>query len=164
MRDKTLGAYIVGLVLNSLILFAIVTVAYWKAGNAQRLDNVTPVGAWKTVDDVTGQINSVVKIWAEEGKLYGRIEKLINPDPNDPDPRCVRCSGELKGQRLIGLRIVWGLKKDGDRWSGGEILDPDSGKIFSCSITVQDGGKKLKVRGFMGLSLLGRTEYWLRDE
>jgi uncharacterized protein (DUF2147 family) len=164
LRGKTVVARLVSLLLNAIVLFAIVILAYAEAGNAQRMDTATPVGTWKTVDDVTGKINSVVKIWAEDGKLYGRIEKLINPDPNDPDPRCARCSGDLKGQRLIGLRIVWGLKKDGDQWSGGEILDPDSGKIYKCSIAVKGGGKKLKVRGFMGLSLLGRTEYWLRDE
>jgi len=87
-----------------------------------------------------------------------------NPDPNDPDPRCVRCSGDLKDRRLVGLRIVWGLTQDGGQWTGGEILDPDSGKIYRCSITMKDGGKKLRVRGFISLSMLGRTEYWLRDE
>ena len=157
-----MGTRTASLLLNWTILLAIF--AYGDPGNAQYLDTTTPVGAWKTVDDVTGKINSVVKIWEADGKLYGRIEKLINPDPNDVDPRCVRCTGDLKGQRLIGLRIVWGLKKDGDQWSGGEILDPDSGKIYRCSMIVKDGGKKLKVRGFIGLSLLGRTEYWLRDE
>jgi uncharacterized protein (DUF2147 family) len=116
------------------------------------------------VDDLTGKINSVVEIWEENGKLHGKIERLINPDPNDPDPRCVRCSGDLKDLRLVGLRIVWDLTKDGDQWTGGEILDPDSGKIYKCSIRMKDDGKKLRVRGFIGLSMLGRTEYWLRDE
>jgi uncharacterized protein (DUF2147 family) len=115
------------------------------------------------VDDVTGKTNSVVRIWEDNGKLYGRIEKLIG-DPNDPDRRCIRCSGDLKNKRLVGLRILWDLTQDGDRWTGGEILDPDTGRIYRCSITLNDGGKKLKVRGFIGLSLLGRTEYWLRDE
>lgn len=148
----------------SMALFAIATLVGGEIGNAQRPDPATPLGRWTTVDDLTGKINSVVTIWEESGKLYGRIERLINPDPNDPDPRCLRCSGDLKGQRLLGLRILWDLRKDGDQWTGGEILDPDNGKIYRCSLTVKDGGKKLRVRGFIGFSLLGRTQYWLRDE
>jgi uncharacterized protein (DUF2147 family) len=162
-RDGTVAARLVSLFL-SIGLFAIVAVVRGEVGNAQRSDSATPLGRWRTVDDLTGKINSVVTIWEEDGKLYGRIERLINPDPNDPDPRCLRCSGDLKGQRLFGLRILWGLSKDGDQWTGGEILDPDNGKTYRCSLTVKDGGKKLRVRGFIGFSLLGRTQYWLRDE
>jgi uncharacterized protein (DUF2147 family) len=113
------------------------------------------------VDDVTGKINSVISIWETNGKLYGRIEQLINGDPNDPDPRCVRCFGDLKDRRLVGLRILWDLTPDGNRWTGGEIFDPDSGRIYRCSISLDDSGKKLRVSGFIGFSLLGRTEYWL---
>jgi len=148
----------------AIALSATATLVGGGAGYAQRPDPATPLGRWRTVDDLTGKINSVVTIWEEDGKLYGRIERLINPDPRDPDPRCLRCSGALKGQRLLGLRILWGLGKDGDQWTGGEILDPDNGKIYRCSLSVKDSGKKLRVRGFIGLSWLGRTQYWLRDE
>ena len=148
----------------SMALLAIATLVGSQVGNAQRSSLVTPLGRWRTVDDLTGKINSVITIWEEDGKLYGRIEWLMNPDPNDPDPRCLRCTGDLKGQRLLGLRILWGLSKDGDQWTGGEILDPDNGKIYRCSLTVKDDGRKLRVRGFIGFSLLGRTQYWLRDE
>jgi uncharacterized protein (DUF2147 family) len=110
-----------------------------------------------------GQINSAVIICEEDGKLYGRIERLINPDPQDPDPRCLQCSGDLKNQRLLGLRILWGLSKDGDQSTSGEILDPDNGKIYRCWLTVKDG-RKLRVRGFIGFSLVGRTQYRLRDK
>jgi len=124
----------------------------------------SPAGLWETLDDATGKATSVVSIWEENGKLYGRIEKLLNSDPKDPDPRCDRCEGELKGKPLIGLRILWDLRKEGDAWSGGKILDPDNGKVYKCTITVEQDGKKLKIRGFIGFSLLGRTEYWLRQE
>jgi uncharacterized protein (DUF2147 family) len=124
----------------------------------------SPVGRWKTFDEATGKATSVVSIWEENGKLYGRIEKLIDPDPKDPAPRCHRCEGELKGKPLIGLRILWDLRKDGDKWSGGNVLDPDNGKVYKSLIVVEVGGKRLKVRGFVGFSLLGRTQYWLRDE
>src|SRR5262249_26249380 len=137
----------------TLTLFAVAVLAHGQARSPQSLDTFTPVGRWKTVDDVTGKINSVVDIWEENGTLYGKIERLINPDPNDPDPRCIRCSGDLKGRHLVGLRIVWDLRKDGGQWTGGEIVDPNNGKIYRCSIAVKDGGKKLKVRGFIGFSL-----------
>ena len=130
---------------------------------AQDASANSPVGQWKTVDDVTGKPESVVVIWEENGKLFGRIQKLVNPDPHDPNPRCEDCSGAQKGKPVIGLRILWDLQKDGDGWSGGTILDPANGKTYKCFLSLEDGGAKLKVRGFIGVSLLGRTQYWLRE-
>lgn len=124
---------------------------------------LSPVGRWRTIDDATGKVNSVVVVWEQDRKLYGKIEKLVDPEPRDPDPRCTRCEGEMRDQPLVGLRILWDLRKDGNQWSGGRILDPDNGKTYRCSIVVEDGGAKLKVRGFIGLSLLGRTQHWLRE-
>jgi uncharacterized protein (DUF2147 family) len=123
----------------------------------------SPVGRWKTVDDVTGKVKSVVVIWEEHSKLYGKIQKLLDPDVHDPNPRCKDCTGEQKNQPVIGLKILWDLRKDGDSWTGGSILDPESGKTYKCLLALEDGGKKLKVRGFVGLSLLGRTQYWQRE-
>jgi uncharacterized protein (DUF2147 family) len=124
----------------------------------------TPVGRWKTVDDATGKDKSLITIWEEQGKVYGKIEKILDPSSHDPNPRCGHCPGELKNQPLIGLRILWDFKKNGAEWTGGRVLDPESGKIYRCLISVEDGGKRLKVRGFVGFSLFGRTQYWLRDE
>lgn len=124
----------------------------------------SPLGRWKTVDDATGRVKSVVRIWEEQGTLYGKIEQLIDPDDQDPDPRCARCQGILKDRPLVGLRILWDLRKEGEQWSGGRILDPGNGKVYRCSISLEDGGRKLKVRGFLGFSLLGRTEHWIREE
>jgi len=124
----------------------------------------SPVGRWKTVDDATGQVTSLVVIWEVNGKLYGRIEQLVHSDPHDPDPRCSRCEGEAKDRPLVGLRILWDLERNGNQWSGGKVLDPDNGRKYRCSVAVESGGRKLKVRGFLGFSLLGRTQYWLRDE
>jgi uncharacterized protein (DUF2147 family) len=138
------------------------------AGSALSQDAKTnlrtsPVGRWKTVDDTSGKATSVVNIWLEGGRLYGKIEKLLDWDPTDPHPRCVSCEGEMRDRPVIGLRILWDLQKDGDGWSGGKVLDPNNGKEYECHIAVEDGGKKLKVRGFIGLPLLGRTQYWLRE-
>jgi uncharacterized protein (DUF2147 family) len=124
----------------------------------------SPVGRWETVDDATGKVTSVVVIWEANGRLYGRIEKLINPDSKDPDPRCTRCEGEMKNRPLVGLRILWDLRKEGGQWAEGKILDPDNGKEYRCRLEVESGGKKLKVRGFIGFSLFGRTQCWLRED
>ena len=75
----------------------------------------------------------LIAIWAENGSLYGRIEKLIDPDPHDPDPRCNRCDGEMKG-RPRGFAYSLGLRQDGEQWSGGKILDPENGKIYKGSM------------------------------
>ena len=79
----------------------------------------TPVGRWKTVDDVTGKVKSLVVIWEEHGNVFGMIEKIFDQSSTDPDPRCSHCQGELKNRPLIGLRILWDLKKDGTQWFGG---------------------------------------------
>jgi len=131
---------------------------------AQGVSTNSPIGRWKTVDDATGKIKSVVTIWEEAGKLYGRIQKLVDPDPKDPNPRCTPCTGEQKGRPVVGLQILWDLQKDGNAWSGGTILDPENGKTYKCLLSLEDGGEKLKVRGFLGVPLLGRTQYWLRDQ
>ena len=123
----------------------------------------SPVGRWKTVDDATGKVKSEVVIWEDHNKLYGRVQKLLDPDVREPNPRCHDCTGEQKGKPVLGLKILWDLHKDGDGWSGGMILDPETGKIYKCLLALEDGGKKLKVRGFIGVSLLGRTQYWLRE-
>jgi len=123
----------------------------------------SPIGRWETVDDVTGKVNSVVLIEEDKGTLRGIIVKLISPDPKDPNPRCTQCVGEMRKKPLVGLRILWGLSQSGDRWTGGQIVDPDNGKTYRCEIHVEDGGNKLKVRGYIGFSLFGRTEYWLRE-
>jgi len=123
----------------------------------------SPIGRWKTIDDVTGKAKSIVMIWEENGKLFGRVQNLLNPDPNIPNPTCRACSGDQKDKPVVGMRILWGLQKDKDGWSGGTILDPESGKVYRCLLSLAEGGTKLKVRGFIGFSLLGRTQYWDRE-
>lgn len=62
------------------------------------------------------------------------------------------------------MRILWNLQKDKDAWTNGKILDPDTEKIYRCVLSVEDSGNRLKVRGFIGMSLFGRTQYWLREK
>ncbi|MBL7542379.1 MAG: DUF2147 domain-containing protein [Bdellovibrionaceae bacterium] len=140
----------------SLILGLWVSIA-WSAAS--------PVGIWKTVDDETGHVKSLVEITESSGELKGKIVKLFRKPDEDQDPRCEKCEGDKKDKPILGLDILWGLKKDSDaKWSGGEIMDPKKGKIYSCKMEVIDDGKKLRVRGFLGFSLLGRTQTWERQE
>ena len=122
----------------------------------------SPVGRWKTVDDSSGKVKSIVSIREQNGKLYGTIEKLF--DPPVPHPTCYLCSGTMKDRPLVGLQVLWGFGQNGSQWSGGQVLDPETGKIYRASLTVEDGGNKLRLRGYIGVPLLGRTEHWLRAE
>ena len=131
------------------------------AENTQQNTAESPIGLWKTVDDASGKVKSIVRIWEDGGKLYGKVQKLV--DSEYANPTCHDCSGPEKGKPVVGLQILWDLQKDKNGWSGGTILDPESGKTYKCLVSLEDGGKKLKVRGFIGLSLLGRTQYWLRE-
>ena len=140
---------------RSLAVFFTLTLASGLAA----AEPTSPVGKWKTIDDSSHKAKSIVEIWEHGGKLYGKIIKLFLEPNEDQDPKCDKCKGAKKNQRIVGMVILEGLYKDGDEWKGGTILDPDNGKTYKCKIKVEKG--KLKVRGFIGVSLLGRTQYWL---
>lgn len=117
------------------------------------------IGKWKTIDDETGKALSIVEIVEKNGKIEGRIIEILNPA--NKNRRCENCSGENKGKPILNLRIIKDLTKSGDEYSGGSILDPKTGKTYKCYITLETKDK-LKVRGYIGFSLLGRTQYWHR--
>jgi uncharacterized protein (DUF2147 family) len=121
-----------------------------------------PAGRWRTYDDKTGALHGLVEITEEQGQLKGRILKSY--DPLKPNPTCDLCEGERKGQPVLGMVFLWGLTKQGDEFKGGYILDPDNGKVYKAKVRVEEGGHKLLVRGFIGISLLGRTQTWVREE
>ncbi len=127
-------------------------------------NEATPVGLWRTIDDKTGKEKSLVRITEVNGELRGTIEKLIREPNEDQNPVCDKCSGDKKNKPVLGMMIMAGLKRDGKEWTGGEILDPNNGKTYKCKMSLDDGGKKLNVRGFIGVSLLGRTQVWIREE
>lgn len=124
----------------------------------------SPVGLWKNIDDVTGKPKALIRITETRGELRGQIEKLFPAAGSDPNPRCELCSGEKKDQPVIGMVFMSGLKKNGNEYSGGEILDPDDGKVYRSKLTVVDGGKKLNVRGYIGVPMFGRSQIWVRQE
>lgn len=121
-----------------------------------------PLGRWKTYDDKTGALHGMVEITEEQGVLKGRILKSY--DPLKPNPTCDLCEGERKGQPVLGMVFLWGLTKQGEEFKGGFILDPDNGKVYKAKVRVDEGGRKLLVRGFIGISLLGRTQTWVRED
>lgn len=124
-------------------------------------DLSSPAGVWTTIDDATGKPKSIVEISEQNGELTGKVVEVLQSDQG-PHPRCTACTGDLKDQPVEGMTILWGLKKDGDSWEGGKILDPKSGKTYKCKMHLTDGGQKLEVRGFIGFSLLGRSQVWER--
>lgn len=115
------------------------------------------VGSWISVDDATGTEKSEINLYLENGKLFGKIEKLLLPE--DQGKICVECNGSEKNKPIEGLVIVQGLEKDGDSWTDGTILDPANGKRYSCTISLNADGT-LNVRGYLGISILGRTQVW----
>ena len=122
----------------------------------------TPVGLWKTVNE-KGEPEGLVRIVDVAGEFRGTVERVYSPPAPEANPRCVPCSGELKDKPVIGMQILSGLRWDGEQYSGGEILDPNNGRSYRCLMRLVDGGRKLEVRGYIGISLLGRTQVWLRD-
>lgn len=118
------------------------------------------VGKWKTIDDKTGIEKSIVEIFEQDGKYFGKVLKILNPEK--ADGKCDKCPGLDKGKPIQGLVIIKNMKKDGDELSGGKITDPESGKEYKCHIKL-NGKDKLDVRGYIGISLVGRTQTWVRS-
>lgn len=123
----------------------------------------TPVGIWQTIDDHTGQPKALVQIVDDgDGTLSGKVIKGLGPD-NQPGRRCTACTDARKDQPIIGMTIIDGMKQTDDGWDGGHILDPENGKIYRSKMHLEDGGQKLVVRGYIGISLLGRSQTWNRQ-
>jgi uncharacterized protein (DUF2147 family) len=123
----------------------------------------SPVGKWKTIDDKTKEVKSIVEITENGGLLEGKVVQVLKSE-HGPHPVCSECDGERKNKPIEGMTIMWGLKKDGDEWSGGQILDPAKGKIYKVTLKLENGGKTLDVHGYIGFSLMGRSQEWVRAE
>jgi len=146
--------------MKSMIAAAVLTLS---AGFAAA--QATPVGLWKTIDDDGKTEKSLVRISENGGVLSGTIEKIF--DPAKQDSKCDKCTDERKDKPTLGMVILRNIKQDGDDkalWGGGEILDPNNGKVYKARLKPVDGGKKLEMRGYIGMPMLGRTQTWLRAE
>jgi uncharacterized protein (DUF2147 family) len=135
-------------------LAGLLAVPAWAASPA------SPVGVWRTVDDATNKPRALVRIFDRGGLLFGRVTSIF--DAQYAAARCQACSGDRKGQPVLGLEIIRDMKPDGDRWDGGTILDPQNGDIYHCRMHLGPDGQTLVVRGFIGFSLIGRSQIWQR--
>jgi len=126
--------------------------------------STTPVGLWKSIDDHSGKPKALIRISESNGELSGKIEKLFRDTGEDQNPKCVKCEGDDKDKPIIGLIILAGMKPDGSDYSGGKILDPGNGKVYKSKMSLIENGKKLNVRGYIGVPMLGRTQTWVREE
>ncbi|WP_348651977.1 DUF2147 domain-containing protein [Rhizobium sp. 007] len=127
-------------------------------------DNTSPVGLWKNIDDATGKPRALIRVTETAGTLQGTVVKVFPGPTEDQNPKCTKCEGARKNAPIVGIVMITGMRKDGDEYSGGEILDPENGKVYSSNMHLLDGGKKLSVRGYIGVSLLGRSQTWIRQE
>jgi uncharacterized protein (DUF2147 family) len=126
----------------------------------------TPAGLWKTVDDSTKKEKSLVRIVETNGVYTGKVEKIIDPDA-PKDALCKDCTDERKDKPILGMTIIRDIKASADDktvFDGGDILDPNNGKVYKVKLTVTDKGSKLDVRGYIGMPMLGRTQTWSRVE
>jgi uncharacterized protein (DUF2147 family) len=126
----------------------------------------SPAGLWKTIDDNSKKERSLVRISEAGGVFSGKIEKQLDPDAK-PSDVCDQCSDERKNQPILGFALIRNVKQSADDravWDGGDITDPDNGKVYKVRLKPIDGGKKLEVRGYIGMPMLGRTQTWIRVE
>jgi uncharacterized protein (DUF2147 family) len=131
----------------------------------QAAEGASAVGRWTTIDDNDNKPRSVIRIYEENGEYKGAVEQVFKRPHDPPEDRCEKCPGDKKDKPVVGMVIMWGLKdKTGGAYEGGNILDPDNGKTYRCKMKLSEDGKKLAVRGFIGVSLLGRTQTWLKAE
>jgi len=141
-------------------LIAVLSVVSCAAAWAQ----MSPAGLWKTIDDDTRQEKSLVRIKESAGIFSGAIERLLDPTVK-PDAVCEKCSDERKDKPLIGLTILRNLRQNADDkavWDGGDIVDPNNGKVYRSRLKPVEGGKKLEMRGYIGPFY--RTQVWVRVE
>jgi uncharacterized protein (DUF2147 family) len=121
----------------------------------------SPVGLWQPLDS-HGKPEGLIRIFETNGLYYGRIEPSSPSD--DRNARCTRCTGDRHNQPIIGLLLLRHLRPENGKYVGGDILDPDTGRIYGCSLRLTDGGREAVMRGFLGISLLGRSQTWRRVE
>jgi uncharacterized protein (DUF2147 family) len=142
-------------------LLCLVSIAALQGLAAHAEDLTSPIGRWKTFDDKTGEARGIVRIYEQDGKFWGRLEQSFTPGAESRV--CSVCTDERKNQPIVGLMIIRNVKFENGEYGGGDILDPDNGSVYKCKFHLEQGGTRLVVRGFIGFSLLGRSQTWQRQ-
>ena len=124
---------------------------------AAALAQTSSVGNWQYVD---GARTTFIRTFEDGGQLKAEIEKVTKGGVDDPAAACAKCSGENKDKPMKGLIILWDTKKDGGNWKDGKLLDPDSGRLVNGSTELDEGGRKLNVKG--SVSIIHKTQVWVR--
>jgi hypothetical protein len=122
-------------------------------------DLTTPDGLWQPLD-ASGKPLGLIRIYLDHGLYFGRIEPSSPEDKGDG--RCVRCTDERKDQPIIGLVLIRNMRLQGEEYGGGDILDPDTGRIYGCKFRLIDDGHRMIMRGYLGISVLGHSQTWRR--
>lgn len=122
----------------------------------------SPEGVWKTFDEKTQKFRGTVRVYQQDGQYFGKIESIV--DPKEAAEVCNLCTDDRKNKPVLGLVILRGMRRNGEEYSGGEILDPDTGSVYRCKLKLAENSQKLILRGYIGLSLLGRSQTWLRQQ
>ena len=125
------------------------------------VNSQTIFGIWENRNEKTNTVDSYIEVYQKNKKAYAKIIEIT--DKNKQNIACDKCEGLNKNKPILGMNILTGLKKDGDEWSGGTILDPRNGKVYKCYIKLTNKNK-LKIRGYIGVSLFGKTAYWYRKK
>lgn len=132
---------------------------------AYAINTHSPIGDWKTIDDATGQVKSIVQIYSTSNQtLSGKVIKIFPKAGEDQNKICDACKGNKHNQKIVGMVIMENMKAKGDEWDDGQIMDPKNGKTYRCQFKLIDNGSKLKVRGYIGISAFGRSQVWERVE
>lgn len=141
-------------VLSALLFIVLLSVVpTWARGPS-------PAGNWRTFDDQTGRERGLVHIDEKNGVVTGSVVSTV--DPAEAAHVCDKCDDDRRGKPLIGLEIIRGMQADGEGWSGGRVLDPETGGIYRGKMHLEDGGSRLVLRGYLGISLFGRSQTWIR--
>lgn len=148
LRARHLGPALIGALMSSAVL----------------ADNSSAEGLWKSIDDNSGQPRALIRIVEEDGTLRGTIQEVFPQPDKEQHSTCKECEGDNKDAPIVGLTILTGLQKDGEEYTGGEILDPENGKVYRSKAELIEDGDKLQVRGYIGTPILGRTQTWIRQE